>query len=181
MTRQISSTILAGDTYSVVFTTSYSSADGYSASLKLTGPSGSPSKFNFAANANTNSATSYDIRISPSVSANLAPGLYAYAVVVASNTDSYTVETGNVTVAARADLSVNSDLRTHNVRVYDAICALIEGRATSDVASYTIAGRSLNKIPLRELLELKSHYSDLIRQEQGKSQKKLVTRFSSAS
>lgn len=182
MARQVPQKLIAGDTFKFTFdATPYTSADGFSLSLKLNGPSGTPQKTTAAANANTNSDTLFDVRVSPDVSANLAGGLYSYAVVVSDNTDSYTVESGTLTVEARADLSVNTDLRSHAVKVYESICAVIEGRATQDQQSYTIAGRTLIRTPLKDLIELQKYYKDLVASEQsaaGAGPKKLFVRFS---
>lgn len=181
MPRQVPQTFLAGDTIKFTFdATPYSSTDGYGLSLKLSGPSGSPQKTSYTANANTTSGTKFDVRITPAESANLASGLYSYAVVVSDNTDSYTVESGTLNVEVRADLSGATDLRSHNQKVYDAICALLEGRVTSDVASYTIAGRTLTKMSISDLLKLKEHYKELVASEQqkvGSGPKKLFVRF----
>lgn len=181
MSRQITNKMLAGDTYKLVFNAyPYSSADSFGLTLKLNGPSGTPQKYSFAANANTVTATAFDIRVSPAASANLAAGLYSYAVVASDGTDQYTVESGTLEVEVRADLSAASDLRSHNVKVYEAICAVIEGRATQDQASYTIAGRTLTRTPIRDLLELKKHYKELVDNENeasGAGPKKLFVRF----
>lgn len=177
MTRQIPETLVAGDTFKVVFdATPYSSADNFGLTLKLNGPSGTPVQNSFNATANV-TATKFDIRLAPSVTANLTAGLYVYAVVASDNTDAYTVESGNITVEARADLSISTDLRTHNQKVLDAVNAVIEGRATQDQQSYTIAGRTLVRTPLKDLLELKKHYESAVHTEQGKGQKKLYVRF----
>jgi hypothetical protein len=175
--RQVPETLVAGDTFKFTFdATPYSSADGFGLSLKLNGPSGTPQQTSVTANAN--SGVTFDVRIAPSVTANLAVGLYVYSVVASDNTDSYTVESGNITVEARADLGIATDLRTHNQKVLDAVNAVIEGRATQDQQSYTIAGRTLVRTALKDLLELKKHYEGAVASEQGKSQKKLYVRFS---
>ena len=40
----------------------------------------------------------------------------------------------------------------------DLIESLLEGKATKDVSSYSIAGRSLNKMGVSELLEWRNYY-----------------------
>lgn len=182
MARQVPQTLLAGDTFKFTYDASpYSSADGYGLSLKLTGPSGTPQKYSYNANANTASSTKFDLRVAPSDTANLIVGLYSYSVVASDGTDEFTVESSTLKVEARADVSVDTDLRGHNQKVLDAICAVIEGRATQDQQSYTIAGRTLTRTPLKDLIELKKYYTDLVNQESGKAgagPKKLYVRFS---
>lgn len=167
--RQIDQKILAGDTYKVVFNARpYSSVNGFNLTLMLTGPSGTPQKSAYAANANPDSEYHFDIRISPTESAALAAGIYSYAVVANDAIDQFTLESGTLNVEVRADLSAETDLRSHNVKVYQAICAVIEGRASQDQQSYTIAGRQLTRTPLRDLLDLKKHYKELVDAEAGK-------------
>lgn len=178
MAKQIPEKIVGGDTFKVAYNASpYTAADGYYLEFHLTGPSGSPLKSTVTANT-TDSSGAFELRIGPEQTANLIAGLYSYAVVATDGTDQYSIESGTTTVELRADLTAASDLRSHAQKVYDAICAVIEGRATSDVASYTIAGRTLTKIPLKELLALKDHYKELVAAEQGSKQKKMYVRFS---
>lgn len=180
MSRQIPVTLIAGDTFRLNYITSYSPNDGFGLSLKLNGPTGSPQRTTHAATTDSNN-TGFILNVSADTTANLSGGLYNYAVVAANTTDSYTVESGILTVEPRADLNTEADLRTHNRRVYEAICAVLENRATQDQASYSIAGRTLTRIPIRDLLYLKDHYKNLVGIEEGQAgagPKKLFVRFS---
>lgn len=67
----------------------------------------------------------------------------------------------------------------------DAIESVLEGRASSDVESYSIAGRSITKIPISELLTLRAKYKAEVEAQEAAenvslglgSGKKIVTRF----
>ena len=54
--------------------------------------------------------------------------------------------------------NTNADLRSHAKKVLDAIEAVIENRATVDQSSFSIAGRSLSRMSIDELLTLKNRY-----------------------
>ena len=51
-----------------------------------------------------------------------------------------------------------SDPRTHARKVLDALEALIEGKASKDQQSYSIAGRSISRLSPGELLEWRDRY-----------------------
>jgi hypothetical protein len=86
-----------------------------------------------------------------------APGAYAYAIKATRISDGAlrSVENGYVTVLADP---TSQDARTHAEKVLAAIEALIEGRATKDVSSYSIAGRSLTRMTPDELVKWRSTY-----------------------
>ena len=49
-------------------------------------------------------------------------------------------------------------MATHVETMLANIEAVLEGRITSDVESYTIAGRQITKIPITELLTMRDKY-----------------------
>ena len=57
------------------------------------------------------------------------------------------------------------DPRSHARRVLDLIEAAMEGRIPNGMESYTIGGRSINKIPLKELRELYEKYKQDVERE----------------
>ena len=60
------------------------------------------------------------------------------------------------------------DTRTENERTLDAINAALEGRADQDVSSYMIGTRRLDRIPMPELLRMRSVFITAVRREKGK-------------
>ena len=70
---------------------------------------------------------------------------------------------------------------SHNRRMYDAICAVLEKRATNDHNAYTYEGRSITRIGLTELMKLKAHYKRLLqaeaRRKNGYARPRFVMRF----
>ena len=58
------------------------------------------------------------------------------------------------------NISTNTsiDVQSHARKVLSAIEAVIEGRASQDQMSYSIAGRSLSRMPIDDLLTLRDRY-----------------------
>jgi len=52
----------------------------------------------------------------------------------------------------------------------ETIRGILEGRASSDMESYNIGGRSINKIPIQELADLLQRYEDKLKLEEAKRQ-----------
>jgi len=73
----------------------------------------------------------------------------------------------------------------HARNMLNAIEAVLEGRITADVESYSIAGRSITKIPVSELLVLRSKYKAEVQSQEAAenvslglgSGRKIKTRF----
>jgi hypothetical protein len=67
---------------------------------------------------------------------------------------------------AIVDLDVNnSDPRTHAEIMVAKIQSILEGKADSDVSSYSIAGRSLSKMTFDELITARDNYRRELQQE----------------
>ena len=78
-------------------------------------------------------------------------------IVRISDGNRIVIERGSFT--AIADLDVNgADPRSHAEIMVDKIQTILEGKADSDVSSYSINGRSLTKFSPSELLEWRDYY-----------------------
>lgn len=88
---------------------------------------------------------------------NLVAGQYTWVLEASAAGERFVVDRGRCTVYADPT-TAGTDLRSHARIVLEAIQAVIENRATKDQASYTIAGRSLSRTPLPELLMLLDRY-----------------------
>lgn len=100
--------------------------------------------------------------------ATIAAGTYDWAAQVSSGAFKYTVDSGTLEVLPNlfsGTASAASDQRTHNRKTLDAIKAVIEGRATVDQQEYTIAGRSLKRTPMADLLMLLNFYETRVNAE----------------
>lgn len=87
--------------------------------------------------------------------AEYSPGVYEWQAIVVRDSDSQEV------VVSRGYLDVKTltgDTRSWTYRVLVAIRATIEGTATKEDSSYSIAGRSLSRRSISELLELEKEF-----------------------
>ena len=69
--------------------------------------------------------------------------------------------------------------QSHAEKTLALINTALEGRLTKDFESYQIAGRSISKIPVRDLYALRSRYAAAVRQERtGRIGRKVEVEFS---
>lgn len=121
--------------------------------------------FNATANADT-----HEITVAMATTAAWLPGIYQWTSTVTDGTSRYTVATGHIEVLYNpGTVSAPMDTRTHAKTVLDAIEAVLEGRATHDVASYTIGGRQLARMPIEDLLTWRGQYRAEVRAEEDKA------------
>lgn len=93
------------------------------------------------------------VALTPAQTAALLPGVvYTYQVSVTDGTDRYTIARGAIKcVADVAAVSGGLDDRSPAAIIYDAILALMQGKATSDQQSLSIDNRSLSRYSWEEL------------------------------
>ena len=109
----------------------------------------------------------FNVTASAALTAALATGSYQVTEIATSGSERYTLSTTTITILPNPATADNGyDPRSHVRKVYEAIQACIEGRATSAESSITIAGRSLTRIPMSELLVMYKKYQELVRQEE---------------
>lgn len=174
--KQMPDTIKKGDSLNLdIESTDYTDTDGFSVNVYITGPSGTPVPYSYSTTLKTGSTNIYELRVTPTLTNGYQAGLFSYAFVATDGTDQHTFEEGTFTVEERADFLTTTDFRTHNQIVLDNIKAVIEQRATQDQKSYTINGRTLERMDIGALLDLKRYYEDLVKQEQGRTRNKLKT------
>ena len=101
----------------------------------------------------------YLINISASVTGSQTAGIYHYIAYVTRSSDSarITVDPGQIEIKPNL-ASSSADPRSHAKIMIDKIESLLEGKADKDVSSYSIAGRSLNKMSVQELLDWRTYY-----------------------
>lgn len=148
--------IRAGDTikWSAAFS-EYSAADGWSLSYVIVGSKGGITGIAGVAN-----GAAWDITITATESKKLTKGNY-YRLVgqVSKGVEKYTVY--DEPIAVEADLmniDTGSDIRTDEEVGLEAIKAVLAKRATKDQENYSIAGRSLSRTPIADLITLKNYY-----------------------
>lgn len=118
---------------------------GGSTEILLTATESDPSYYLFTADSAT--------------SADFVPGYYHWQLEITQTATGNRIVVATGAFTAVADLDVNgSDPRTHAEIMLAKIQTILEGRADSDVASYSIQGRSLAKMAISDLLEWRNYY-----------------------
>lgn len=110
----------------------------------------------------------FAVNVAAVTTAPYVAGTYAWAARVKQGADEYTVDTGTLEVQPdifSGTATTASDQRTHSQIAYDAIKAVMENRATKDQQEYTIAGRSLKRTPVADLLKLLNFYESRVNAE----------------
>jgi hypothetical protein len=130
----------------------------YALSYEFHEDSGGGGSHKFTINA-TEADDSYLVEVSSSTTAGYNDGDYVWYAFITRSSDSQrvSVDEGRTTIVKNF-ANTNADLRSHAKKVLDAIEAVIENRATVDQSSFSIAGRSLSRMTIEELLLLKNRY-----------------------
>ncbi len=108
-------------------------------------------------------------------------GEYHYIARVTKNTEIYTIKTGSLEILPDFETQTSGyDDRSFAKTCLDAIEAILEGKASEDVYSYSIGGRSLSKFSHAELLDARDRYRAEYNAEEikaGRKSGKIKTRF----
>jgi hypothetical protein len=151
------STIVAGDSVAWTKTiTSYAGTLNYS--LQIFGSSDPPILFA----ATPPGGPNFSISLAPGVTANWAPGRYTWTSYIDDGTNRHAIDTGEMVVLANPAIAVAG---THATRTLAIIEAALEGRLPRGLETYVIDGQSIAKIPIKQLVEMRSIYADWVRSE----------------
>lgn len=101
----------------------------------------------------------YLFTISSQTSATFVPGHYYWQIDVTETAsgNNINVDSGEFTILPDLD-SNTTDPRSHAEIMVAKIESLLAGKADSDVAQYSVAGRQLTKMPFRDLVEARDYY-----------------------
>ena len=138
--------------------TDYKTSDGYTAEYvaRITGGGSTEIKIHQAAGSTDDY---YLFSISSATTASFAPGIYHWQLEITqtSSVNRIVVDTGDFN--AIPDMDDNqADPRIHAEIMVVKIQSILEGKADSDVAEYSISGRSLTKLTFKELLDARDYY-----------------------
>jgi hypothetical protein len=101
----------------------------------------------------------YLVSVPASVTATWIAGHYYWQSYLTKGPDRYSDDAGQMVLKSNlTSISGPYDGRTHVKKVLDAIEATIEGRVTTDIASYSIGGRSISKLSPEELIKARQLY-----------------------
>ena len=117
---------------------------------------GNTNAFTIAA---TEADSTYLVEITSAVTANLVAGDYQWAAFIIRSSDSQrvVVDQGRTEILPNLQ-NTTADLRSHAKKVLDAIEAVLENRASQDQMSYSIAGRSLSRMSIDDLMTFRNRY-----------------------
>jgi len=105
------------------------------------------------------SGTDYVISVGQSTTTSYNVGLYYWDAYITRNSDSERIRIDSGQWEVIGNLATdNADPRSSNQKIYEAIVATIEGRASQDQMSYSIAGRSLSRMSVQDLIEFEGIY-----------------------
>jgi hypothetical protein len=113
----------------------------------------------------------------------MVSGRWYWSAYLTRTSDSARVQVDDGEFTVEANRAVDpSDTRSHAQRTLDAIEAVIEGRATDAVQSYTIGGRQINKMGADDLIRWRNYYRtevaaeiDAARRRDGKPARNTIT------
>jgi len=113
----------------------------------------------------TASADGSDHLIEDTNTSEYTAGEYRWQSFLTNDVDErMAYQSGKITIKADP-ATTTADQRSHNKKCLDAIEAVLLGRASQDVLSYTINGRQLQKTPIADLIKMRDYYTDKVAQE----------------
>lgn len=107
----------------------------------------------------TEADDTYYIEAASSTTTGYSVGDYIWEAYITKTSDSnrVMVDSGRTEITENL-ANTNADLRSHAKKVLDAIEAVIENRASMDQSSMSIAGRSLSRMSIDELMTFRDRY-----------------------
>lgn len=100
----------------------------------------------------------YLFTVASSVTADYDVGHYHYQIEIERDSDSNRIVVDRGEIDILTDFDNNVDPRFHAEIMLGKIESILEGKADSDVSSYSIAGRSLTKFAPDELVQWRDYY-----------------------
>jgi hypothetical protein len=150
--------LLAGDTAKWLKSLpDYLPADGWSLSYTLVSAA---QRYTFTA---TTSGADYLVSVPAATSAAWVAGIYSWRAQVSKAGEVFTVASG--TIAVQPAFASAVDNRSHARKTLANIEAYLENNANLSAAKYEIAGRSLERFKLAELLAMRDRYRGEVARE----------------
>ncbi len=107
----------------------------------------------------TETSDDYIVEVASATTAAYTANAYLYYAFITRTSDSQRIAVDNGRAELVEDFSdSNADVRSHAKTVLDAIEAVIENRASQDQMSYSIAGRSLSRMSVTDLMTFRDRY-----------------------
>lgn len=150
-------TATAGDTLAwAPALAAYAPADGWAVSCAVVGTA--------LTGTTTVEGGAWVVTIPGATTAAFGSGTLRYVLRATRAGATVTVAAGAVVLAADPSTAEGT---THAERMLATIQAVLEGRAGADAESYSVGGRSLTKIPMRDLVMLRDRYAARVEAERA--------------
>ncbi len=118
----------------------------------------------------TENADYYLFTADSATSADFEVGLYHWQLEITQTSSGNRIVVDIGDFEAIPDMDNNqADPRIHAEKMLGKIESLLEGKADSDVSSYSIAGRSLTKLSFQELVDARDYYRKEVVKHQNDS------------
>lgn len=131
-------------------------AEGFSLSYAVLGAS----KLTWDATWVSSSVSTHTVTIPATATADLAAGRYEITRIWTGSSGTagqvYTAKLSPLTVEANPATAGAGDRQTWEEKTLAVVEAVLSGRVTDDIAMYQIGGRTVSKLPLQELVALRS-------------------------
>jgi len=105
------------------------------------------------------SGDDHAVTLTAALTAAWKAGVYKWLSVAIDGATKYQVGSGSVRIRPNFAAGNPADRLSEDETALAAIRAVLANRATKDQEAYTIAGRSLQRTPIKDLLALESHYA----------------------
>lgn len=129
----------------------------------------------------TASGADHAVTIAAATTAAYTADEYSWSAIAVKGAEAFEVDTGVLTILPRYDAGAALDDRSHARKMLDALEAVLESRAGSDVLEYEIAGRRLKKMSAEDLTKWHAYYAGKVaaeeREANGGGGAKLVARL----
>lgn len=117
----------------------------------------------------TADGSNHAVDIAPDTSAGYVPATYYWSAFVSKTGDRKLIGQGRIVVKEDPTYVADPrDNRSHARKTLEAIEAVIKRRATTDQQRYVFqaVGRSVDKMPIADLLKFRDYYAGLVRSEE---------------
>ena len=108
----------------------------------------------------------FSVSLATSTTAAYTAGKYHWQATVEKSGERFVVDSGTMEILPNFEAQTSGyDARTSAQTIFEAVEAVLEGRATQDQESYSIQGRALSRTPIPDLLLLRNHFAAIWEQE----------------
>jgi hypothetical protein len=163
----------AGDTWiwKVPDHTDYPQADGWALTYEFNGPSLLSVTPTFQTSGDD--VNHWLTTVSQEVTDDLAAGTYTLVgrMTLSGTPDRIETVFWNPAFLVQGEITGGTalDFQTHAEKTLALIESILEGKLTKDLHRYTIAGRSVEKIPLTELMTMRGTYAAMVRSQKSRA------------